>query len=79
MQVVCVWSMLISSVAWAYVIASFCSVLTSLDPASTEFRQMIDHLNIFIASHHITPEMSTRLREYFFQTRHLQRQKVTGF
>lgn len=75
-QVMCTLVMLLSSVAYAYVIASFCSVLTSLDPAKTEFRQMIDHLNKFIAMHHLSADMSSRLREYFFQTRHLQRQKA---
>ena len=64
--------MLCGSMLWGNVIATFCGVMSTLNPDVTEFRQTMDSLNRFMALQELPVEMQRRLREYFHQTKHLQ-------
>jgi len=68
----CSLLMLLGGMIWGMVIATFCGVIANLDPAGTEFRQTMDNLNRFMALQGLPTTMRQQLREYFFQTRHLQ-------
>lgn len=59
--------MLIGSMAWGNVIATFCGVVATINPEQSEFRRTMDDLNRFMALQDLQPKMKTRLREYFHQ------------
>ena len=63
--------MLMGSFAWGNVIATFCGVIATLNPADTEYRHLMDELNRFVRMQGLL-EMRRCLREYFHQTKHLQ-------
>ena len=71
-QAVAVTLMLMGSFAWGNVIATFCGVIATLNPADTEYRHLMDELNRFVQMQGFPVEMRRRLREYFHQTKHLQ-------
>ena len=52
---------------WTYILALFCDMATNSNPGVTQFRQLIDGLNGFIATHRVPKEMAQRLREYLHQ------------
>lgn len=70
-QAVCALMMTLGGVLWGYVVGVFCGVIAQLSPATREFRQNMDDLNTYLAQNRVDPELRTRLREYFHQTRHL--------
>lgn len=65
--------MLFGSFVWAYVIASFCGILATLNPHRAEFRNMMDNLNLFMSEHNFSKMHAVRLREFFRQTQDYQR------
>ena len=65
--------MFANSVMWGRVIATFCEVLSTMNPAVTDFRITMDNLNRFIKNHDLPAGMRQRLRDYFHRTHHLQR------
>lgn len=64
--------MLLGGMIWGMIIATFCGVISNLDPAGTEFRTTMDNLNRFMALQGLPQDMRQSLREYFHQTKHLQ-------
>ena len=58
---------------WGRVIATFCEVLSTMNPALTDFRITMDNLNRFVAVHNLPGPFRVRLRDYFHRTQHLQR------
>jgi len=71
-QTWCLILMLLGGMIWGSVIATFCGVISNLDPALTEFRTTMDNLNRFMALQGLPQDMRQALREYFHQTKHLQ-------
>ena len=63
------------SVTWAGVVGTICAVLTTGDPATTEFKQNMDALNYFLADMRIIPEVRVRCREYLRNKRDLYKKK----
>ena len=70
-QIACCVLMLMGGGLWGYVIGTFCGTIANLGPATREFRQNMDDLNEHMAKSNVDKELRVRLREYFFQTRHL--------
>ena len=64
--------MLLGAMMWGNVIATFCGIIATLNPAEVEYRQTMDDLNRFMRLQSLPQEMRRRLREYFHQTKHLQ-------
>ena len=71
-QLVATVVMLLGSVLWGQVIATFCGVVSTFNPEAAEFRRTMDDLNRFMRINNLAREMRTRLREYFHQTKHLR-------
>jgi hypothetical protein len=71
-QAISVALMLLGSMAWGNVIATFCGVIAALNPAEVQYKQTMDDLNHFMHIHGMPKGMRWRLREYFHQTKHLQ-------
>uniref|UniRef100_A0A7S3B3S5 Potassium channel domain-containing protein n=1 Tax=Haptolina ericina TaxID=156174 RepID=A0A7S3B3S5_9EUKA len=71
-QWVAIFVMLLGSMLWGQVIATFCGVMSNLNPERTEFRRTMDDLNRFMRLNHLDHQIKTRLREYFHQTKHLK-------
>jgi len=71
-QAICTLLMLVGGCVWGYVIGSFCGVIANLAPATAEFRQNMDDLNVYMAANHVDSGLRVQLRDYFFRTRHLQ-------
>jgi hypothetical protein len=65
--------MFTNSVMWGRVIATFCEVLSTMNPALTDFRITMDNLNRFVKMHDLPKNLRQRLRDYFHRTQHLQR------
>ena len=57
--------MMLGAVLYAYIVGSFCQVITSLDPAASDFRSSMDHLNSLMKSSHCPQEMKVKLRTFF--------------
>ena len=64
--VVCVL-VVCGALLWTYVLALFCDMATNSNPGLTQFRQLLDGLNLFIRTHQLPKEMARRLREYLHQ------------
>ena len=64
--------MLLGAMAWGQVLATFVSIISTLNPELAEFRNRMDELNSFMRRQHLKNELQQRLREYFHQTHHLR-------
>jgi len=67
--------MLIASMTWAYIIGSFCGVLSHMDPYRIEFEQNMDALNFMMKDKELPNEVQYQLRDFFRESQHLQRMK----
>lgn len=76
--VFCIFVFALSGQIWAYVIGSVCGIISSLDPQTLRFQTNMDALNIMMADHRIPTEMRRRLRTYFYESKHVQRQRSQG-
>ena len=72
-RVLCIWMMLIGGSIYAYVIGAICGVVSTRDPATTEFHQTMDHLNTFLAEINTPQGKRREIREYFHHCRQLFR------
>ena len=63
----------LGALLWGQVIGTFVSVIANAHPESMWFRSRMDQLNQFMSIYGLAPEMRQRLREYFQQSRHVQR------
>ena len=64
--------MLISGMLWCYIMGSFCTIATTLDPRSVQFRTNMDALNLFMRDRGLPRAARVLIRQYFHNTRHLQ-------
>jgi len=71
-QALAVVVMLVGSILWGQVIATFCNVVNNVNPERTEFRRTMDELNRFMRINRLSSITCQRLREYFHQTKHLK-------
>ena len=71
-QVVTTLLMLSGGMLWGHVIGTFCGVIATMAPQTTEFNRRMDDLNTYMALHSLPNELRRRLREYLHQTRHIQ-------
>jgi hypothetical protein len=69
----CVLMMLLGSLAFAYLVGSFCGLAANLSPEVVSFRQDLTNLNHFLNQNHIPDETRYRLREYMHQSLVLRR------
>lgn len=65
--------MFATSIMWGRVIATFCEVLSTMNPSLTDFRITMDNLNRYVKRHNLPQPLRQRLRDYFHRTQHLQR------
>ena len=63
--------MMISAIFFAYLVGSFCGVMTTLAPERTEFCNTMDSLNGYMHEDDFPTELRVRLREYFSQARQI--------
>ncbi len=61
-----------SALLWSEIIASFCGVISNLNPEVTLFQNRMDDLNRYMRLHRFDTHTRRRLREYMLQTKHLQ-------
>lgn len=59
---------------WAYVISSLCSMLATLNPHTTAFRNTMDELNHFMDDHQFGTDHRVRIRRFFRSTQEFTRQ-----
>ena len=71
-QVLNTFCMLSGGMLWGHVIGTFCGVVATMNPQSTEFNRRMDDLNRYMTLHNLPDELRRRLREYMHQTKHLQ-------
>ena len=71
-QALATFLMLSGAMLWGQVVATFCSVVSSLQATDMRFRETLDHLNDFMASEALPLPLQWRLREFFFRTKHLR-------
>jgi len=64
--------MLSGAMLWGQVVATFCSVVSSIQASDMAFRATLDNLNDFMASEALPQKLQWRLREFFFRTKHLR-------
>eukprot|EP00397_Hematodinium_sp_SG-2012_P010238 GEMP01010347.1.p1 GENE.GEMP01010347.1~~GEMP01010347.1.p1 ORF type:complete len:730 (+),score=112.20 GEMP01010347.1:106-2295(+) len=65
--------MLVGGLFWTYLIGSFCSIISNLDPFEIEFEQQMDLMNDMLEEKSFSPDISFRFREYLRETVHLRR------
>ena len=58
---------------WAYVISTLCSLLATLDPHKTQFRNTMDELNHFMVDNQLRTDHRVRIRQFFRATREYTR------
>ena len=67
--------MMLSALMWGLVIGTFSGIFSTMNPSETAFRNVMDELNHFMKNYGFSPDMQRRVREYFYQSRHLQAAK----
>ena len=70
-QVIASLLMLSGAFVWSQVVATFCGVISTMSPGTTDFRLTLDSLNAYMSLHNLPGEMRQRLRDFFHRTRHL--------
>eukprot|EP00397_Hematodinium_sp_SG-2012_P014665 GEMP01014916.1.p1 GENE.GEMP01014916.1~~GEMP01014916.1.p1 ORF type:complete len:724 (-),score=127.36 GEMP01014916.1:675-2846(-) len=65
--------MAMGSMVWAYIIGSASGLMANLDPYSVQYEQTMDELNYMMNDRQLDTGLKCRIREYFYQSRHLQR------
>ena len=53
------------------VVATFCGVISTMSPGTTDFRLTLDSLNAYMSLHDLPGAMRQRLRDFFHRTKHL--------
>ena len=61
-----------SCLLMSQIIASFCDVLSNLNPENTAFRQRMDQLNRYCRTHRLASSTRRDLREYLIRAKHVQ-------
>jgi hypothetical protein len=64
--------MMCSALMWGLVIGTFSGIFSTMNPSETAFRNVMDELNFFMRNYGFQPDTQRRVREYFYQSRHLQ-------
>ncbi|EQC26951.1 hypothetical protein SDRG_15282 [Saprolegnia diclina VS20] len=72
LSIVC---MVLGGGTYAYVVGGVCRILSAMDAATSEFHQTIDTLNEFCRFNQLPSDLSSRLRDFFFSSRSLLREK----
>ncbi|KDO19883.1 hypothetical protein SPRG_14726 [Saprolegnia parasitica CBS 223.65] len=72
LSIVC---MVLGGGTYAYVVGGVCRILSAMDAATSEFHQTIDTLNEFCRHNRLPSDLSSRLRDFFFSSRSLLREK----
>lgn len=70
-----IFFMVVGGSVYAYAIGNVCDVISSLDAASTEYRQSVDMLNKCLAENNCPQEMRIDARAYFLHCRDLFRRR----
>lgn len=66
--------MVLGTMVWAWVIASLCGILATLDPHATAYRNLMDELNFFMKERNFPQDHRVRLRDFFRHTQDFSRQ-----
>lgn len=72
-RIACTCLMFASSLLYAWALGEILSSIGSTDLGQARFRQMLDDLNHMMADHRLPHVMQRRLRDFFFQTKDIQR------
>ena len=67
--------MMLSALMWGLVIGTFSGIFSTMNPSETAFRNVMDELNHFMRNYGFDPDTQRRVREYFYQSRHLSASK----
>ena len=60
--------MLCAGFVWAQVVATFCSLISSMSSGRLAYRELLTHLNTFMEVEKLPRALQYRLREYFFKS-----------
>lgn len=71
--VVSVIGMLVVGYIWAFIVGTIVSILSNLDPASTEFKHTLDELSTMMRRRGLSNQLQVQLRTYMHETRHFLR------
>lgn len=74
---VCVLIMAVSAVFWAFMIGSFCNVVSSMNAQESQFRQRMDDLNYMMADRKFPPALQRRCRMFLINSK--QHQRAAGY
>ena len=66
--------MVMGTMVWAWVIASLCGILATLNPHATAYQNLMDELNYFMRERSFAQEHRVRLRDFFRHTQDFDRQ-----
>ena len=61
--------MFIGGSVYVYMIGAICEAVSSIDPASTAFKQTMDMLNMYLSDIRCAPAMREQFRSYFLKVR----------
>ena len=70
-QALAIVLMMLGSLVYGFVLASFCTSLAEMNPEAKFFRRQMDRLNRFMLAQGLPQPLRVRLREYFYQSAHL--------
>ena len=74
-QVFAVFTLMTMGCVYAYAIGSICGILSTMDPASTEFRNTKDLVKTWASEIDMAPELKMAMLEYLDESRLLIRQR----
>jgi hypothetical protein len=69
------WLIICGAYFWAYVVGSFCNIVSNPDPHGVAFKQRIDSVNFMLKDQNCSMALNKRLRAYMNPTAHLHRLK----
>jgi len=65
--------MFIGGSVYVYMIGAICEAVSSIDPASTAFKQTMDMLNMYLSDIRCAPAMREQFRSYFLKAKEMMR------
>ena len=74
-RIVCIIGMMIGGGVYAYVVGAVCGIVASMDEATTEFNQQLDHLNVYMKKVNTPTELKVKLRQYIMHSKDLLHHK----
>jgi len=73
--VVMIFTIFVTGITWAWVVANVVNVITNMDVFGTQFNQIMDDLNTLMRDYNLQNSLRLRIRRHIHESYHVQRRR----